>query len=124
VLISLQKPLFAGRGQLNLAEWDFDSAYLYLLVMILLGPIVEEVLVRGGYFEVLRRSWGDKSALKISTILFVIPHLIWSPTHRHLFSVVSLTLSSLLYTFLYIVGGLLPAIIVHAAMNFYVFLLS
>jgi membrane protease YdiL (CAAX protease family) len=124
MLITFQRPLFAGSGQLNFAEWDLDSAYLYLFVMIGFGPVVEEILVRGGYFEVLRRSWGDKPALKISTMLFVIPHLIWSPTHRHLFSVVSLTLSSLLYTFLYIIGGLVPAIIVHAAMNFYINLFS
>jgi membrane protease YdiL (CAAX protease family) len=124
MLIFLQRPLFAGSGRLNLAEWDFDSAYLYLLVMVIVGPVVEEVLVRGGYFELLRRSWGDISALKISTVLFVIPHLIWSPGHRNIFSIVSLTLSSLLFTSLYIVGGLVPAIIAHAATNFYVAFLS
>lgn len=118
-LISLTKPLF-GSGQLNFAEWDL----LYLFVCIGFGPVVEEILVRGCYFEVLRRSWGDRSALKISTALFVLPHVIWGGfQYLHPFSILSLTLSSLLYTCLYIVGGLVPAIGAHMFWNFYVLLL-
>ncbi len=88
-------------GQVYLSNLPSDGISLYLSVSIILSPVLEEWLVRGGYFEILRRSWGDKSALKITTFLFILPHLIWHPDDRQLVNILSLTVSSLIYTYVY-----------------------
>jgi len=125
VQVYVSHPLFSGSGRPNFAGWPVVSVFMSLFLSIVLSPILEEVLVRGCYFEVLRRSWGDRSALKISTVLFVVPHLIWGGAlYLHPLSLLLLTLASVLYTYLYIVGGLVPAIAAHMLWNFYVACLS
>ncbi len=94
------RPIFSS-GQAYLSNLPSDGISLYLSVSIILSPVLEEWLVRGGYFEILRRSWGDKSALKITTFLFILPHLIWHPDDRQLVNILSLTVSSLIYTYVY-----------------------
>jgi len=124
-VICLMKPLFAGGRHFNFDQWELYSAYLYLFVMIGFGPVVEELLMRGCFFEVLRQSWGDWRALRMSTLLFVIPHLIWSgPVFLNPVAIFSLIVASVLFTYLYIEGGLVPAIAAHMFWNFYVNFLS
>ena len=120
MLISLLKPFFRDGQPFDPLTWGL-AGYLYLFSYIVCSPLAEEILVRGSYFEVLRRSWGDGPALNISTALFVIPHLIWRPTdYLYPPMFLELTLASVLFTYLYIVGGLVPAIAVHIFWNFYV----
>ena len=47
---------------------------LYLVIGGVVGPIAEEVFFRGILFGFLRR-WGAYTAVIISTLLFVLPHL-------------------------------------------------
>ena len=124
-LYYLLRPFVTPRN-FDFNRWELNANYLmYLFVLIGLGPVAEEILNRGCFFEVLRKSWGDWAALRMSTVLFVIPHLIWSPSmFLNPVSILFLILASVLYTYLYMEGGLVPSIVAHMSWNFYVTVLA
>jgi membrane protease YdiL (CAAX protease family) len=51
--------------------------FIYLLIGGVIGPIAEEIFFRGILYGFLRR-WGALMAVIISTIVFVLPHLVGS----------------------------------------------
>jgi membrane protease YdiL (CAAX protease family) len=51
--------------------------FLYLLIGGVIGPLAEEVFFRGILYGYLRR-WGVFAAVTVSTLLFVLPHLVGS----------------------------------------------
>lgn len=95
--------------------------YLNLFLVVLFGPLLEETLSRGYFFEILKQSWGNTKALLLSSVLFVIPHSIWGSLDISLFFIF---LFSIVFTLAYIMGGLVTAILVHAFVNFYLFYLN
>jgi membrane protease YdiL (CAAX protease family) len=95
--------------------------YLNLFLFILWGPLLEETLVRGYFFEILRQKLNDIIALVFSSILFVIPHGIWGIFSINLFFIF---MYSVIFTLMYIQGGLIVSISVHAFVNFYLLYLN
>lgn len=87
--------------------------YLNLLAATIWGPFAEEVLFRGYFFEELRESYGALAAGLLSTGLFVILHAIGGLT----FGLIFIFLYSALFTFAYMRGGLLGAIVSHIFSN-------
>jgi membrane protease YdiL (CAAX protease family) len=85
------------------------------------GPLLEEILTRGYFFEVLQKKWNTAFALVLSTLLFVVPHGLWGDWNATL---VWITCNSLIYTFVYIEGGLWAAIITHSFVNSYILWLN
>ena len=94
---------------------------LNFFLIILWGPFWEEVLFRGYFFELLRKQQSAAWALLFSTTLFVLFHGIWGG-----FSVgLSLIfLYSVIFTLLYMEGGLIVSVSVHAFVNFYLTVLN
>lgn len=95
--------------------------YLNLFLLILWGPILEEILFRGYFFEILRQQLNNTMALLFSSILFIVSHGIWGAFGINLFFIF---LSSIIFTLLYIQGGLIVSISVHAFVNFYLLYLN
>ena len=48
--------------------------FIYLLIGGVIGPLAEEIFFRGILYGYLRR-WGVYTAVTVSTLLFVLPHL-------------------------------------------------
>jgi membrane protease YdiL (CAAX protease family) len=113
--------LFIGR-YIQLAQ-DIISVkgkwyYLTLFLLIVWGPLLEETLYRGYIFEILRKNWGNVLATLFSSILFVIFHGIWGELN---FSLVFIFLYSILFTCIYIQGGLVSSVLVHSFVNSFLF---
>jgi membrane protease YdiL (CAAX protease family) len=47
---------------------------IFFVVGVLIGPIAEEIFFRGILYGFLRR-WGAPTAIVLSTLLFVLPHI-------------------------------------------------
>jgi len=78
--------------------------YLNLFLIVLWMPILEEILNRGYFFEILRQDRGGKMALLFSSILFVLLHGIWG---RIDMSLIFIFLYSVIFTLVYMKGGLI-----------------
>ncbi|MBI4655088.1 MAG: CPBP family intramembrane metalloprotease [Nitrospirae bacterium] len=92
--------------------------YLYptLFLLLLWGPLLEEILNRGYFFEILSQNWGRTKAVLFSSVLFVIPHGLWGYFDR---SLIFIYLNSIIFTLIYMRGGLIPSTLVHAFVNSY-----
>ena len=90
--------------------------YLNLFLVILWGPALEETLTRGYFFEILRRNWGTTIALLLSSLLFVIFHGMWGTFD---WGLLFIFIDSVIFTMMYIEGGLVTSILVHSFVNFY-----
>ena len=90
--------------------------YVNLFLLILWGPFVEETLYRGYFFEILREKLNDPIAIIFSSLLFVLFHGMWG---QFSISLIFIFLFSLIFTIMYISGGLIASISVHAFTNFY-----
>lgn len=123
IVVFLQT-LFLGK-EISLAEdiLNLPRPYFYVSLFSLMvwGPLIEETLTRGYFFEILRRKWGDTVALLISTLLFIIPHALGGYGLPALFFTF---LGSAVFTFVYIQGGLIPAILTHMFVNSYLVFLN
>jgi membrane protease YdiL (CAAX protease family) len=95
--------------------------YLNLFLLILWGPFLEEILFRGYLFELLKPSWGDPMSLLLSSTLFVMPHGIFGFFD---ITLISIFLYSIVFTLLYMYGGLIASISVHAFVNLYLLYLN
>lgn len=95
--------------------------YPTLFLLVVWGPILEEALTRGYFFEILRVKWKDTFALLLSTFLFLLPHGIWGDFGIGLFFIF---VYSLIFTAVYVHGGLFASIATHMFVNFYLFYLN
>lgn len=100
----------------EIIKTNYPYYYLNLFLVVLWGPLLEETLVRGYFFEILKGSWSNTTALLLSSILFVIFHGIWGTFD---ISLLLILLYSIIFTLIYIEGGLIASIVVHAFANFY-----
>lgn len=106
-LAMIRTPLPDGRTDLA----------LFLVVAGLIGPIAEEIFFRGILYAYLRR-WGPVAAVAISTALFVLPHA------THGLPLVQMA-GGLVFAAAYETSRhLIVPMIVHAAGNCAIFLLS
>ena len=82
-------------------------------MLVIIGPILEEILFRGFFFEVLRRKWNIKIALAVILLFSAIVHL------KYGISVINIIIDNVILTLIYIEGGLIASIIGHIFLNFY-----
>jgi membrane protease YdiL (CAAX protease family) len=101
----------------NILDAPSPYYFLNLLFLIICGPLLEETLSRGYFFELLRNHWGEGKALLISSTLFVLPHGMWGHFGPGLLFIF---FYSIVFTLTYIEGGLVAAAIVHSFTNFYI----
>jgi membrane protease YdiL (CAAX protease family) len=97
--------------------------YVYhgIFSVIVWHPLTEELLARGVFFEILRRGWGLLTSALISSSLFVLSHGIWGDFDPGLLLIASY---SLIFTLVYIHGGVIGAAFVHMAVNAYLIYLN
>ena len=92
----------------KLADTDL---YLYLLLAVTLGPIIEELLYRGIWYHFLRQKRGMLFCFYVSTILFVMMH----GTTEHIPITASL---SMFLCFVYeITGNIRYCMLIHILFN-------
>lgn len=104
--------------QLQLPAKPIEIAFFFLIGGMV-GPIAEEVFFRGILYGFFRR-WGVLVALVLSTLLFVLIHLI-----SHLFLPVTQVIGGIVFALAYEVeDSLLAPITIHALGNLAIFTLS
>jgi len=81
------------------------------LVVIALGPLVEEVFFRGFVYNALKRKWGRPSAMVLSSIVF-------AALHGNLIGFLPIVALGLLLVYMYEkTGSLIPSITIHILHN-------
>lgn len=112
--------LFVSSNKIPFAQEIHGVAHPYfyftLFLVLIWGPFLEETLNRGYFFELLRTNWGDALALLFSSTLFVLFHGIWGGFSINLLFIF---LYSVIFTAVYMGGGLVASIAVHASINLY-----
>jgi uncharacterized protein len=86
-------------------------AVALFVVVVLVGPLCEEIIFRGLLWGALERRWGRWTALIVSTALFAVAHLEFTRTPLLLVIAIPIALARL-YT-----GGLLASIVAHQITN-------
>lgn len=110
----------------NLLSTSSIYYYVNLLWFVIWAPFVEESLFRGYIYELLRFR-GEIFAILISSLLFSLPHAIfsgYSPDVLILIEICFIFIRSVVFTIMYKHGGLLSAIICHSFANLYFVLLN
>jgi membrane protease YdiL (CAAX protease family) len=101
--------------------------YLHLFLVIVWGPIIEEILFRGYFLEIALYRWGQPLAIIISSLLFTIPHSLGG-YEFNIYLIISLVfffLWQVIFSLVYLVGGISASILVHVMNNAYsVYLVS
>jgi membrane protease YdiL (CAAX protease family) len=118
-IVSIMQVFFLGKESAfiqDILKTSHLYYYLNLFLFVLWGPLLEETLYRGYFFEILRRDWGNGKAFLLSSILFVFFHGLWGVFNL---SLLFIFFYSAIFTLLYIEGGLVVPIIVHSFTNFY-----
>ena len=101
------------QGMHDASPFDY---YLDMFLIGLFGPFIEESFFRGTLFEILSRHQTIPRALLWSSALFTLAH-IWNGFNVNL---VFTFVASIVFTIMYVAGGLVPSVVVHAFMNMYV----
>lgn len=91
------------------AGWPW--AVTLFVVVVLIGPVCEEIVFRGLLWGALERRWGRWTALIVSTAVFAVAHLEFTRTPLLLVIAIPIALARL-YT-----GGLLASIVAHQITN-------
>jgi membrane protease YdiL (CAAX protease family) len=95
---------------------SLPAPYKYhgIVSIVLWSPLIEELMARGFFFELLKRRWGLLYATLGSTFLFVLAHAIWGGFG---FSLFILSLYSFAFTFAYVQSGLFGSVVSHVFVN-------
>jgi membrane protease YdiL (CAAX protease family) len=91
----------------------FPYFQLQGLLLVGINPVLEELLMRGYFFEILRKKWNVVIALLITLVFSAILHF------RFDVGVVHILIMQTIFTFLYLYGGILSSTLVHALSNYY-----
>jgi membrane protease YdiL (CAAX protease family) len=94
-----------------------ESTPQFLLLVLVIGPLIEELFYRGWMLSLLRRAWGDAPALLVSSGLFAIVHA-WSETSI----LYAYGLGYILGTVMVKTRSLFACVVLHAALNLIPFL--
>jgi membrane protease YdiL (CAAX protease family) len=95
--------------------------YHAVFSLVIWSPLLEEILARGYFFELLHKEGNPFFALVLSTALFVVPHGIWGEWGAGL---VLITFSSIVCTFAYTQGGIWAAAVTHVFANGFILFLN
>jgi membrane protease YdiL (CAAX protease family) len=87
--------------------------YMGLVMIAFVNPFLEELLFRGFFFEILKRKWNVFISLLITLSFSSIMH------YRAGIGILHIVLSNIIFTFLYLAGGLVPSILGHVFVNYY-----
>lgn len=92
------------------------APYFYISIMLVtvVSPLFEEVLMRGFFFELLRRKWNIGISLCVTLLFATIIH------YKLGIEVIPIIIFNIIFTFLYVEGGLLSSILGHMFVNYYV----
>ena len=100
-------------------DQSISEIAFFFLIGGMVGPIAEEVFFRGILYGFFRR-WGVLVGLGLSTLIFVLIHLI-----SHLFLPVTQVIGGIVFALAYEVeDSLLAPITIHALGNMAIFTLS
>lgn len=108
-----------SQGILEIIKGPIPYSYINLFIFLLWGPFAEEILNRGYFYEILKWSWSKSVALIISTILFTIPH--YSFSSEFTFSFFIIPIYSVIFTVMYMYGGIIAASASHIFLNLFLF---
>ena len=122
-LVLFLEALFLGKEMPLAQEMLQAQPYLHLMLFLLIvwGPLWEETLYRGYFFETLKQPCGDTLALLFSSFLFAGFHGIFIFIYEGSvgYDLVFIFLTSIVFTLAYVQGGLTAAVVTHAFVNFY-----
>lgn len=116
LLIIISKLFSYDPPQHALFKLFFQEESLLILIcstaiVVVLGPIVEEVFFRGFTYNAIKRKWGVKSAIAVTSIVF-------AALHGTLFGFVPILLLGFLLAYMYEkTGSLIPSITIHMLHN-------
>ncbi len=105
----------------EILEIKYPYFFPTLFLLIVAGPVLEETLARGYFFEILKKSLSNVQAILFSSVLFVLPHGIWGVFDINLLFIF---LYSVIFTYVYMRGGLIASIVVHAFVNLFLVYLN
>ncbi|MBN2097743.1 MAG: CPBP family intramembrane metalloprotease [Candidatus Omnitrophica bacterium] len=100
----------------NLFKLFLEEKRIWLLIystlmVVLLGPVVEEVFFRGFAYNALKRSLGAKAAIVLTAVIF-------SALHANVFGFLPIAALGFLLAYVYEKSGsLIPAITIHIVHN-------
>jgi membrane protease YdiL (CAAX protease family) len=88
-----------------------------VILAVLIAPLTEEVVFRGGVFRYLRNRWPRWAALLLPSIFFAALHVNWS-TLEGLSSALPLVVLAIFFSLAYErTGQLGTAVVAHACFN-------
>lgn len=98
--------------------------YLNLFWYVVWAPVTEEILFRGYFLNILSAR-GNVTASIVSSLLFTAAHTLFA--YPHLDMIMALECSflfvySMIFAFMYVQGGIIPAILAHLFSNWYFFI--
>ncbi|MGE5305011.1 MAG: lysostaphin resistance A-like protein [Alphaproteobacteria bacterium] len=127
-LVLFLEALFLGTKMSLAQEMIQAQSHLHLMLFLLIvwGPLWEETLYRGYFFETLKQIWGGTLALLFSSVLFTGFHGIFIFIYEGSigYDLVFIFITSLVFTLAYVQGGLTAAVATHAFVNFYLMYLN
>lgn len=85
------------------------------------NPVLEEVMTRGYFFEILRKEWSLAFSVIVSTLAFVFSHAFWGAWGP---GIILIACNSLAFTLVYVQGGVWAAVITHIFVNSYILFLN
>lgn len=88
--------------------------YINFVMLVILTPVLEEILMRGYFFELLKKKWNIKYALLITVIFSMITH------YKYGLGVFVIAIYNIVFILLYIGGGLIASIIGHVFLNYFI----
>jgi membrane protease YdiL (CAAX protease family) len=87
--------------------------YMGAMMIVIVNPFLEEVLFRGFFFEILKGRWNTSIALLVTVSFSSVMH------YRAGLGIIHVVLTNIIFTVLYLAGGLVPCILGHAFVNYY-----
>ena len=99
----------------------YSYFYFSVFLLIVFVPILEEVLYRCYVFELLKKGFGNWLSLFLVSSLFFLFHGIWGGFDL---STIFLFFYSVVFTFVYVKGGVLASVASHVSVNCFLFFIS
>lgn len=92
-----------------------------IIWFILLAPTLEEILFRGYFYDLLRQ-YGELIAIILSSLLFVVPHVLFAGVSLDIVVIIQMVIifmRSIVLSITYRYGGLVASVLAHIFINAY-----